>query len=99
MSRFSSNGSPTCTDGRLASVALVEPGRREHAGAADAVAPGRRAEQHGEVADALGLRQHEPLAGQHAEAQHVDERVVAVAVVEHDLAADGRARRPRCRSR
>ena len=27
--------------------------------------------------------------GQHAEAEHVDERVVAIAVVEHDLAADG----------
>ena len=40
--------------------------------------------------DALGLRQHQPLDRQHAEAEHVDERVVAVAVVEHDLAANGR---------
>ena len=70
--------------------ALVEAGRREHARAADAVAPGRRAEQHREVAHALGPGEHQPLDRQHAEAQHVDERVVAVAVVEHDLAADGR---------
>ena len=43
--------------------ALLEPGRREHAGAADAVAAGGRAEQHREVADALGPGEHEPLAG------------------------------------
>ena len=54
ISRFSSNGSPTCTLGPLRRVGLVvaEPGRGEHAHAADAVAPGRRAEQHREVADA-----------------------------------------------
>ena len=46
-----------------------------------------------------GLAEHEPVGGQHAEAQHVDERVAAVGLVEHDLAADGRARRRSCRSR
>ena len=45
-------------------------------------------EQHREVADAFGPREHETLLRQQAEAEHVDERVVAVAVVEHDLAAD-----------
>ena len=79
--------------------ALVEAGRREHARAADAVATGGPAEQHREVAHALGPREHEPLDGEQAEAEHVHERVVAVALVEHDLAARRSARRPRCRSR
>ena len=74
----------------LGLAALLEPGRREHAGAADAVAAGRRAEQHREVADALGAGEHQPLDRQHAETEDVDERVVAVALVEHELAADGR---------
>ena len=69
---------------------LVEAGGREDARAADAVAPRRRAEQHREVARSVGAREHEPLLGEHAEAQHVHQRVLAVAVVEHDLAADGR---------
>ena len=43
------------------SLALVEAGRGEHAHAADAVAPGRRAEQHGQVADARGPAEHEPV--------------------------------------
>ena len=90
ISRFSSNGSPTCTDGRLVSLALVEAGRREHARAADAVAARRRAEQHRQVAGALGPGEHEPFGRKDAEAEHVHERVVAVRVVEHDLAADGR---------
>ena len=47
--------------GPLLLGALLEPRRREDAGAADAVAPGRRAEQHREVADALGAGEHEPL--------------------------------------
>ena len=108
MRRFSSKGSPTCTDGRLsASVSSPKPGRGQHADAADAVAAGRRAEQHGEVADAGGLAEHEPVGGQHAEAEHVHERVALVGLVEDDLAADGghadrvavagdaRSRRPR----
>ena len=77
-------------DGRsLGLAALLEAGRREDARAADAVAPGRRAEQHREVADALGAREHEPVDGERAEAEDVDERVVAVALVEDELAADG----------
>ena len=62
MSRFSSNGSPTCTDGPLGLGPFLEARRREHARATDAVTPGRRAEQHRQVALALGARQHEPLA-------------------------------------
>ena len=69
--------------------AFLEPCRREHAGAADAVSAGRRAEQHREVVGTFGLGEHEPLDREQAEAQHVDERVVAVAVVEHHLASDG----------
>ena len=70
--------------------AVAEPGAGQHAHAADAVAPGGRAEQHGQVALAAGLAEHEPVGGQHAEAQHVHERVAAVGLVEHDLAADRR---------
>jgi hypothetical protein len=56
---------------------------------ADAVPPGRRAEQHGEVADAAGLAQHEALDRQCAQAEHVHERVFGVDLVEHRLAPDG----------
>ena len=73
--------------GSLRLRTLLEAGRREHAGPTDAVAAGGGPEQHREVALTLGLREHETLHRQHAEAEHVDERVLAVAVVEHDLAA------------
>ena len=100
MSRFSSNGSPTCTDGRLASSPSSNAGRREHARAADAVAAGRRAEQHREVA-----RRPRPAPstsrsiGQDAEAEHVHERVVAVACRRTRPRRRRSARRPSCRSR
>ncbi len=71
-------------------VTLGEAGGGEHARPADAVAPGGRPQQHRDVADALGLGEHQPLHRQHTEAEHIDERVVAVAVVEHDLAAHRR---------
>ena len=41
--------------------ARLEAGRREHARAADAVATGRRAEQHREVAGPVGAGEHEPF--------------------------------------
>ena len=65
----------------------VETGRREHADPADAVATGRGTEKDGQVADARGLAEHEPVGGQHAEAQHVHQRVVGIGLVEHRLAA------------
>ncbi len=67
--------------------ALLEARGGEHARATDPVSPGRRAEQHGEVVRALRAREHEPVLGEQPEAQDVHQRVVAVAVVEHDLAA------------
>ena len=75
--RFSSKGSPTCTLGRLAASASSSPKPAEASTlhAADAVAPGGRAEQHGQVADARGPAEHQPVDGQQPEAQHVDERV------------------------
>ena len=78
---------------------LAEAGRRQHAGAADAVAAGRRAEQHRQVADAGRPRQHEPLRGQHAEAEDVDERVVLIGGVEHASRHRRSARRRSCHSR
>ena len=67
---------------------LVEGRRGQHAHAADAVATGLRAQQHDDVADAARGRQLDPVPGQHAEAQRVDERVALVARVEDDLTAD-----------
>ncbi len=45
ISRLPVKGSPIWTDGRLSGVLLAELGAREHARAADPVAPGRRAEE------------------------------------------------------
>ena len=67
---------------------FLEPGGREHARTADAVTSGRRAEQHREVAGTFGARRDETLARQETEAEHVDERVLAVTVVEDRFAAD-----------
>ena len=92
MSRFSSNGSPTWTLGRLAASASPSPKPAE-ASTDTPPMPSRPVdgpEQHGEVADARRPGEHEPLDRHHAEAQHVDERVLGVGLVEHDLAADGR---------
>ena len=90
MSRFSSKGSPTCTDGRLASSPSAKPAD------ASTLAPPMPSRPVAEPSSTARLptpsacAEHEPVDGQHAEAQHVDERVVAVALVEHDLAADRR---------
>ena len=53
-----------------------EAGRGEHAHATDAVASGARPEQHGQVADATGLTEHQTIGRQGAEAEHVHERIV-----------------------
>ena len=90
MSRFSSNGSPTCTDGRLASAPSSNPA---DASTLAPPMPSRPVDDPSSTArlpGALGPGEHEPVVREQAEAEHVDERVVAVAVVEHDLAADGR---------
>ena len=90
MSFFSSNGSPTCTDGRFVSLRVVEPCRREHARATDPVPPGRGAEQDCEVPDSFSAREHEPVHREHTQTQHVHQRVASVAVVEDELAAHRR---------
>ncbi len=87
ISRFSSNGSPTCT--LLGFVAFLEPRRRQHAGPTDAVASGGRTEQHGEVAGAGGAGEGQPILGQHAETEDVDQRVVASKTVPDRRHADG----------
>ena len=74
----------------LVLVALVEVLRGQHARPADAVAPGRGAEEHDEVARAGGARAHELVRAQQADAERVDERVVAVGGVEDRLAGDVR---------
>ena len=69
---------------------VVELLAREHGGAADAVAAGRRAVEDDEVARDGRLRPHEPVDGEQPDAHRVDEAVVAVGLVEDRLAADGR---------
>src|SRR5262249_17692625 len=76
--------------GALRLGALLEAGRGEHAHATEAVTTRRRAEEHDDVAGSLRAGEHEPLLGQDPETQHVDERVLPVAVVEHDIATHGR---------
>ena len=76
--------------GRLL-LGLAEAGRGEHAHAADAVAAGGGAEQHRQVADAGRLAPSTSRSvGMTPDAQHVDQRVVGVALVEDELAADRR---------
>ena len=87
MSFFSSSGSPTCTEGRFSSapssnpadastLAPPMPSRRSTIRAARQGSPRRE-------------QANEPVVREQAQAQHVDEQVLPVAVVEHDLAADG----------
>ena len=92
ISRFSSNGIADLHARALVVVGAVgaEPGRREHAGPADAVPPGGRAEQHGQVPRARGPGEHEAVVGQEAEAEHVDERIVLIGGIEDGLTAHRR---------
>ena len=74
---FSANGSPTCTVGRLSS-SIAELRAGEDRGAADAVAPGRGAEEHHDVPDARGgAADHAVLVGE-PERHRVDEAVLLV---------------------
>ena len=89
ISRFSSKGSPTCTLGRFSSSALLEGGRCQHAGPADAVSPRGRTEQHREVPRARRPGEGQPVLWQHAEAEHVHQWIAPVGGIEDGLAADG----------
>ncbi len=71
-------------------VVLAQLGRGEHGGSPDPVAPGRRAEQHDQVARPRGGGAHELLARGEAESHRVDEAVLLVGALEVDLAAHGR---------
>ena len=90
MSFLPVNGSPICTDGRFSAGRIVQLLAREHRGAADAVAAGRRAVEDDELAGDGRLRAHEPVDREQPDAHRVDEAVVAVGLVEDRLAADGR---------
>ncbi len=68
----------------------AEARRREHAHAADAVAAGRRAQEHDQVARARGASEHESFHRQRAETEHVHEGVPRVGGIEGQLAADRR---------
>ena len=71
--------------------AIVERRAREHGRTTDAVAPGRRAEQHGHRAGRRRDRARDiPSARTDADAHHVDQRVARVGRVEGQLAAHGR---------
>ena len=78
-------------DGRALVLVLVgQLLAGEHAGAADAVAPGRGAVEDDEVARPGRTRARELVGAEQADAHGVDERVVPVGPVEDRLAADGR---------
>ena len=64
--------------------------RRRHRRAMDAVAAGLRADVIHRVADAGGAALDQRVGACDAEAEHVDERIAGVPVVERDLAADRR---------
>ena len=78
-------------DGRaLVGVVLAQLLARQHGGAADPVAPGRRAVEDDEVARAGGAGARDPVGRQEPDAHRVHEHVVAVGLVEDGLAADRR---------
>ena len=78
-------------DGRaLVLRALAELLAREHARAADAVAARRRAVEDEREPAASRARPRHALGRQQADAHRVDEAVVLVGRVEHDLPAHGR---------
>src|SRR3954454_22712366 len=97
---FSANGSPTWTVGRLSSSASPSSAEastdappmpsRPADPPAEAVAPGRRAEQHDDVTDAGRRARHQAVRRAEPERQRVHEAVVLVARLEVDLAADCR---------
>ena len=92
MSRFSSNGSPTCTLGRLSSSSPSSPKPADARTLAPPM-PSRPVDDPNSTArlpDPDAPRQHEALVGQQPEAEDVDERVVLVGGVEDRLAADRR---------
>ena len=88
-SSFSVNGSPTWTAGPLLFRLLVEL-RRRHRRAVDAVAAGLGADVVDGVADAAGRALDDVVVPGDAEAEHVDQRIAVVRLVEGDLAADRR---------
>ena len=78
-------------DGRaLLRRLVVELLAREHGGAADPVATGRRPVQDDRLATSGCLRERQAVRGQEPDAHRVDEAVVAIGLVEESLAADGR---------
>ena len=89
MSFFSSSGSPTCTEGRFSSAPSSNPA---DASTLAPPMPSRPVDDPSSTARFPAPRARATRAGraEQAQAQHVDERVLPVAVVEHDLAADGR---------
>ena len=64
--------------------------RRRHRRAVDAVAAGLRADVVDRIADAGGAALDERVGLRDAEAEHVDERIAGVRLLERDLAADRR---------
>jgi hypothetical protein len=76
--------------GALVTVGVAELGAGQHRRAADAVAPGRGAEEHDDVAHAGRRGADHALVRRQPEGHRVDEAVVLVRGLEVDLAADRR---------
>ncbi len=77
-------------DGRTLLRRLLVELRRRHGRAVNTVASGLRANVKHRIAGALGRALDDVFPARDAEAQHVDERIAGVHLVEDDLAADSR---------
>ncbi len=84
------NGSPTCTAPRWLVGGFLGQIPRGKGGAGQAVAAGGRADVEDRIAHALGRAAGDLLVAQDAEAKDVDQRIALVALVEINLAGDGR---------
>ena len=73
----------------VAVVVRRETGRGQHADTADAVPAGAGTQHDGQVAHPGGPSEHQALGGKHAQAEHVDQWVSLVGLIEDHLAAHG----------
>ena len=85
-------GVPDLHAGALLGIRRIvgEAGRGQHRHTPDPVTAGAGTEQHREVAGTLRPAEHQALHRHHPQAEHVDQRVVRVGLVEDGLPADGR---------
>ena len=87
-SRFSSNGSPICTDGRLEASSSSSSADASTDAPPMPSRPGARAHQHQHVAHPGGRAADQAVLARDAQAHRVHQAVLLVGALEVDLAAD-----------